>query len=152
MRIRFLLPALLLSACAAPQPVPSLQPESSLQAAPELVSLAPAAPLAPVAATEVRVYEPGEQTPSSYVAVAKGAVVLRKDGCDYFLVETTMGFALLEWYGGNDPELGDVLVGDFESYGTKDIYNLTADAETRVWVEEYWLGEDRAIEELYEKC
>jgi len=92
-------------------------------------------------------------TPSPTVfTAAKGVVVYYKSGCDYYIVETNMGFALLEWYGGNDPGEGDTLVGDFESYGMKDIYNLTADAETTVWVEDYWLSRDSAIEKYYEKC
>lgn len=65
---------------------------------------------------------------------AKGVVVLYKSGCSYYIVETNLGYAILEWYGGNDPSEGDVLVGDYETYGMKDIYNLTADAETKVWV------------------
>jgi hypothetical protein len=32
-------------------------------------------------------------------------------GCDYFLVSTVQGFALLEWYGGYDPDIGDEIVG-----------------------------------------
>lgn len=83
---------------------------------------------------------------------AKGVVVYYKSGCDYYIVETNMGYAVLEWYGGNDPSKGDVLAGDFESYGMKDIYNLTADSETRVWVEDFWLSKESAIEEYYEKC
>lgn len=83
---------------------------------------------------------------------AKGIVVLKKSGCDYYIVETTLGFALLEWYGGNDPDVGDTIVGDFESYGIKTIYNLTRDAETRVWVEDFWLSKSSAIEKYYEQC
>jgi hypothetical protein len=86
------------------------------------------------------------------VLAAKGVVVLKKSGCDYFLVETTMGYALLEWYGGNDPDRGDKIVGDFESYGFKDVYNLKADTELRVWVEDYYLSKSSAIEKYYNKC
>ena len=83
---------------------------------------------------------------------AKGVVVLYKSGCSYYIVETTMGYAILEWYGGNDPSKGDVLAGDYETYGMKDIYNLTADAQTRAWVEDFWLSKTRAIEKYYDKC
>ena len=83
---------------------------------------------------------------------AKGAVVYNKTGCDYYIVETISGYALLEWFGGNDPNEGDILVGDYESYGTKDIYNITADAETMVWVEEFWLSKKRVIEKYFQKC
>ena len=83
---------------------------------------------------------------------AKGVVVFKKRGCDYFLVETTQGFALLEWYGGSDPDVGDTIVGDFESYGFTDVHNLTSDAELRVWVDDFRLSKSRAIESYYEKC
>ena len=83
---------------------------------------------------------------------AKGVVVYHKSDCDYYIVETPTGYALLEWFGGNDPDEGDILVGDYENYGMKTIYNLTADAETRVWVEDYWLSKDGVIEMYSENC
>jgi hypothetical protein len=83
---------------------------------------------------------------------AKGEVVYKKSGCDYFIVETNMGYALLEWYGGNDPDEGDIVVGNFESYGFKDIYNLTANSILRVWVEDYWLSKEEALEQYFEHC
>lgn len=83
---------------------------------------------------------------------ATGFVTKRKAGCDYFIVETSSGDAVLEWYGGNDPDVGDKIVGKFEEYGMKDIYNATRRQELRVWVEDYWLSEDDAIEKLYEEC
>ncbi len=89
---------------------------------------------------------------SASAFAAKGVVVLYKPGCSYYIVETNMGYAILEWYGGNDPSRGDVLAGDFETYGMKDIYNLSADAETKVWVEDFWLSKTRAIEKYYDKC
>lgn len=83
---------------------------------------------------------------------AKGEVAHIKSGCSYYIVETTMGFALLQWFGGSSPSRGDVLVGNFESYGMKDLYNLTQDSETRVWVDNYWMSKDRAVERYFEKC
>ena len=46
----------------------------------------------------------------------KGIVVLYEPGCSYYIVETNMGYAILEWFGGNDPSRGDVMAGDFETY------------------------------------
>lgn len=83
---------------------------------------------------------------------AKGVVVAYPAGCDYYIVETNSGYALLEWFGGNDPSEGDVLVGDFERYGMKTIYNVTADRETRVWVEDFWLSESSAIAQYRDHC
>ena len=90
--------------------------------------------------------------PFDDASAAKGVVVAYPSGCDYYIVETNRGYALLEWYGGNDPSEGDTLVGDFEGYGMKTIYNITADRETRVWVEDYMLSESSAIEQYYEQC
>ncbi len=89
---------------------------------------------------------------SDVAFAAKGEVVLIRSGCSYYLVESPMGHSLLEWYGGNVPRQGDVLVGDFESYGMKTIYNLSVESETRVWVDDYYLPRTRAIEKLYKKC
>ena len=88
----------------------------------------------------------------SIASAAKGDVIYYKSECDYYIVETNMGYVLLEWYGGNDPSEGDTLVGDYESYGMKDIYNLTADSETKVWVEDFWLSKDSVLEKYYDKC
>jgi hypothetical protein len=38
-------------------------------------------------------------------------------------------YDVLEWFGGHDPDKGNVLIGGFESYGFHDIYeaiNATA--------------------------
>ena len=88
----------------------------------------------------------------SGVNAAKGVVVAYPSGCDYYIVETNIGYALLEWFGGNDPIEGDTLVGDFESYGMKNIYNITVDRETRVWVEDYMLSESSVIEQYNDNC
>jgi hypothetical protein len=89
---------------------------------------------------------------STAALAAKGVVTHRVSSCDYFVVQTANGYALLEWYGGNDPDKGDVLVGDFEAYGMKDVFNITSDDELRVWVEEYWLPRSRVLEKLVDKC
>ena len=83
---------------------------------------------------------------------ARGVVTHRISGCDYYLAATRSGYALLEWYAGYDPDKGDTLVGAFEEYGMHEIYDETSDGETTVWVEDYWLSKDAALEQLAEKC
>ena len=84
---------------------------------------------------------------------AEGVVVLNKSGCSSrYVVETTMGYAILEWYGGNDPVEGSKMVGDFESYGMKTIYNASSGSEARVWVEDYFLSKSSVIEKMREFC
>jgi hypothetical protein len=83
---------------------------------------------------------------------ATGTVVRRISSCDYFMVETPKGFSILEWFGGHDPDKGDKIVGAYESYGMKTVYDATADEEVRVWVEDYYLTKDSALEKLMDKC
>jgi hypothetical protein len=81
----------------------------------------------------------------------KGEILYYKSGCDYFIVETDSGdYAVLEWFGGHDPDEGDTITGNFNSYGFKDIYDMTVDEEIRVYVEDYLLTKDRAFEIYYE--
>jgi hypothetical protein len=83
---------------------------------------------------------------------ARGYVAYRVSGCDYFVVETIQGFDLLEWYGGHDPDKGDELAGSFESYGMKHIQDITADEDLTVWVEDFSLSKQGALEKLAESC
>lgn len=83
---------------------------------------------------------------------ARAIVSHRVSGCDYFLVATRSNYDLLEWYGGHDPDKGDVLVGGFESYGFHDIYDETADSDLRVWTEDYGLSKEDALEKLTDHC
>lgn len=85
-------------------------------------------------------------------AAIKCVVVLHPSGCDYFICATENDYLVLEWYGGNDPDKGDVLTGKFSTYGFIDGYNLTQGRKLRVWVEDFWLSKDVAIEKFVEKC
>lgn len=89
---------------------------------------------------------------SASAIAAKGAVVYIKSRCSYYIVETPLGYALLQWFGGSTPSRGDVLVGDYETYGMKDIFNVTQDSETKVWVDNYWMSKSRVTERYFEKC
>jgi len=78
----------------------------------------------------------------------KGTVVKVKD--DKIVISYSMGFLLLEWYGGHLPSNGDVYVGSFNSYGMKELFCISADSETRFWIEEYMADKQDAMEFLYE--
>ncbi len=83
---------------------------------------------------------------------ASGTVAYTHSSCDYFIVFTGGDYALLEWYGGYEPDLGDTLVGGYEDYGFKDIYDTTMSRDTKVWVEDYRLSKDRVIEKYQDHC
>ena len=87
-------------------------------------------------------------------ANAEVGIVVAEDilSCDYFVVETNMGFTLLEWYGGTWAIwVGDVVYGDLHSYGMKNI-DIEGRGEMRVWVDDYWASEADAARYFYGKC
>ena len=63
-------------------------------------------------------------TPATPVS---GVISHRVSGCDYFIVQTTSGYDVLEWFSGHDPDRGDVVRGNYETYGFHDVYDETAD-------------------------
>jgi hypothetical protein len=81
-----------------------------------------------------------------------GIVALRASGCDYYLIYTNSGYVLAEWYGGHDPYKGEQVAGALSSYGMKTAFFGAGAIEGRVYMEEYWLGEDDAVEQLSEQC
>jgi hypothetical protein len=81
-----------------------------------------------------------------------GVVALRVSGCDYYLVAASGGFVLVEWYGGYDPSRGDRVVGSFNTYGFKTLFFGSDMREGRVYIEDYSLSQESALEQLSEKC
>jgi hypothetical protein len=85
--------------------------------------------------------------------VVRCEVVRRISGCDYFMVQTRQDYAVLEWYGGHDPDKGDVMIGNVNSYGFKNfIYADDDDKTTKVYVEDYGLNREDALDKLIEEC
>lgn len=78
-------------------------------------------------------------------------IVLRVRSCDYFIADGPRGHYLLEWYGGYDPDRGDGIFGELDGYGFKDVL-YTGGRDGRVYVDDYLLSKDRALEKLSEKC
>lgn len=81
-----------------------------------------------------------------------GVVVKRFDNCDYFIAETRKGLVILEWMGGYDPDEGDKIRGELSSFGTKDYYIINKDRTSRLWLDDYMLSEEDALEKIREEC
>jgi len=79
-------------------------------------------------------------------------VIYRIRGCDYFAADGPAGLYILEWYGGYDPDVGDVLIGYERGYGFKTVTYLKNGRQGRVWAEDYLLSTDSAARTLSEKC
>jgi hypothetical protein len=80
------------------------------------------------------------------------SVIVYKACRSQYVAENSMGYVFLEWYGGSDPEPGDVIIGELNSYGFKDVYNLGKDQEMRVWIDDYMLSKQRVIDKINSKC
>jgi hypothetical protein len=81
-----------------------------------------------------------------------GEVSKRISGCDYYMVDAPSGYAVLEWFGGSDPDEGDSIVGRFKSYGMHAFFLGSSRTETRAYVEDWGLSEDDALEKLPKEC
>jgi hypothetical protein len=81
-------------------------------------------------------------------------VILKPSGCrDYFLADGNVGgIYLLEWYGGHDPSKGESIVGELSGYGFRDVFYPESGTSGRVYVDDYMLSRDSAIEKLRDKC
>jgi hypothetical protein len=79
-------------------------------------------------------------------------VVYKQSSCDYFILENNSGYIIAEWMGGNDPDQGDKITGSFNSFGTKEFYNQSRDRECRLWVDDYMLSKESALDKIRDKC
>jgi hypothetical protein len=83
---------------------------------------------------------------------SRGIVVYEESGCDYFIVETASGYALLQWFGGAIPMRGDNIVGAFETFGMPEIYNRTQGMSMTVWVDNYWMSRQQVVQRYRGHC
>ena len=81
-----------------------------------------------------------------------GVVVYRQPSCDYFILENTSGYIVAEWMGGNYPDLGDKISGSFNSFGTQEFFNNTKDNDCSLWIDDYMLSKDEALDKVKEQC
>ncbi len=68
------------------------------------------------------------------------------------MVQTASGYAVLEWYGGHDPDEDDSISGDISSYGMKEVRDETANEDMQAYVEEYGLTELNGLKKLVHYC
>lgn len=71
-------------------------------------------------------------------------IVVYEGQSDYYIIETTMGYTILETYSGILSE-GDNVRGELNTYGSEYLIDSN-DNEINVYIEDYMLSKDRAIE------
>ena len=79
-------------------------------------------------------------------------VVSLPSGCDYFIAKGNRGYYLSKFIEGHCPCLGDVILGDIDSNGLKNIYYPLKEREGVVYVEDYSMSKSRSIEHYKEHC
>ena len=86
-------------------------------------------------------------------ALAEHAEILQyPSGCDYFIASGHHGYYLLKWNEGYNPSSGDVILGDIDSNGFKDVYYPLKNREGKIYVEDYSMSEFRSLEHYKEHC
>lgn len=72
-------------------------------------------------------------------------VVVYEGRYDYFIVYTENGYCIVEAYGCCLSE-DDIIIGELNSFGFKDVYIKNRERTIRVYVEDYWMSEQKAID------
>lgn len=67
----------------------------------------------------------------------QGEIVWIGKRCDYYLVETSSHFIIVEDYSNKYYDIGDIVFGDFHSYGFKNISNAKKKNEQKIYIENY---------------
>ena len=89
----------------------------------------------------------------AYSAYADHAeVVSYPSGCDYFIAGDNHVYYLLKWQEGYTPSLGDVIFGEIDSNGFKDVYYPLKNREGKIYVEDYSMSKSRSNEHYKEHC
>jgi hypothetical protein len=70
---------------------------------------------------------------------------------DWFLVETSRGYALLEWFGGTSPSENQQFYGNVHKFGFVELSSKIGSRRMKVWVDDYALSKQSALEKLAEK-
>ena len=89
---------------------------------------------------------------SYWLSQESGKVIYSSNYCGIYLVETKYGYTIVENLNGLRIYEGDVVYGNFGAYGTRNLYNYTANLVTRGNVLEYDLSFNAALDALDYYC
>ena len=89
---------------------------------------------------------------ANYALAEHAEILSYPSGCDYFIASGHHGYYLLKWNDGYEPSEGDIILGDIDSHGLKDIYYPWKEREGRLYVEDYSMSESRSLEHYKEHC
>jgi hypothetical protein len=72
-------------------------------------------------------------------------------GCDYFIINAPTGYVVAEWYGGYEPFKGEKVIGAFQNYGMITLFYGVSNQDGQVWLEDWGLSYENALEIMSEK-
>lgn len=89
---------------------------------------------------------------SYWLSKEQGEVVYSDSYCNYYVIETYNGFAVVRAYGGYKPFEGSIVYGNFSASGTRDLYNYSNRIVFTGTVTDYWLSYEEAQNALDYYC
>lgn len=87
-----------------------------------------------------------------WLSQERGDVVYSDSYCGYYVVETAYGYTIIRTVSGYRPYEGDIMYGNFGSYGIRDFYNYSNGVVIRGDVVEYDLSYTDAQYEIGYYC
>lgn len=89
---------------------------------------------------------------SYWLSKEEGEVVYSDPTCNYWVVETYIGYNVIYTNSGSKPYEGDFVYGNFSSRGTRDMYNYSGRFVFTGTVTDYWLTYSQALDVLDYYC
>ncbi len=87
-----------------------------------------------------------------WLSKEQGEVVYSDSYCNYYVIETYNGFAVVRAYGSYKPFEGSIVYGNFSAQGTRDLYNYSNQVVFTGTITDYWLSYQEAQDALDYYC
>ena len=79
----------------------------------------------------------------------RGVIVFCNNRSGVIIIGTNMGYTCgTSYYVPFGVEQGNQVGGEFSSFGSHEIYDLTANTTFQLWIDEYWDSREQAIDWL----
>lgn len=89
---------------------------------------------------------------SNSTSLLVSKIIKKPNSCDYFIAYNELGYVVAEFNSGREFEIGDVILGNINKYGNVTIYDSELEESADIYVEDYQLKKDEALDLLIEEC
>ena len=87
---------------------------------------------------------------SSTLLVSK--IIKKPSSCDYFIAYNELGYVVAEYNSGHEFEEGEIILGNINKYGEVKIYDSELEESADIYIEDYKMKKEQALELIIEKC